>query len=162
ETEEELLLDPALFTALKDRFPSIGGVEVQLQRGRAHNELTRFRYQVLLHVGEPPLVAECPSIDWQKEKLNLGALRHLLMENKHELLAVRRVPNARVWADVRLVELLTQSRDTETAGELCEAARAGQEDAIDPEDVWSLSETLPYEVDVRWSNAGAGEYFDVV
>jgi amino acid adenylation domain-containing protein len=162
ETEEELLLDPAIFSALRERFPSIGGVEVQLQRGRAHNELTRFRYQVLLHVGEPSAVAECPIIDWQKEKLNLGALRQLLMENKPELLGVRRVPNARVWADVRLVELLSQSRDTETAGELCDASREGQEEAIDPEDIWSLSKTLPYEVDVRWSNAGAGEYFDVV
>ena len=140
ETEEELLLDPALFTALRDRFPQIGGVEVQLQRGRAHNELTRFRYQVLLHVGEPMHV-ECPTIDWQTEKLTLDALRQLLMKNKPEMLGVRRVPNARVWADVRLVE---------------------REDAIDPEDVWSLSETLPYEVDVRWSDAGAGEYFDVV
>ena len=45
---------------------------------------------------------------------------------------------------------------------MCGAARTTQEDAIDPEDVWSLSETLPYEVDVRWSNAGAGEYFDIV
>src|SRR6185503_20018919 len=129
ETEEELLLDPDLFAALRERYPQIGAVEVQLERGRAHNELTRFRYQVVLHVGEAVHV-ECPTIDWQ----NLNALRQLLTENKPEMLGVRRVPNARLRAD----------------------------DAIDPEDVWSLSETLPYEVDVRWSDAGAGEYFDIV
>src|SRR5262249_27190951 len=61
ETEEELLLDPALFEALRERYPQIGAVEVQLQRGRAHNELTRFRYQVVLHVGEPVDVVECPT-----------------------------------------------------------------------------------------------------
>jgi len=133
ETEEELLIDPALFDALRDRYPQIGAVEVQLQRGRAHNELTRFRYQVVLHVGEAVPV-ECPTIDWQKEKLNLSALRQLLTETKPEMLGVRRVPNARFLA----------------------------EDAIDPEDVWSLSETLPYEVDVRWSDEGVGEYFDIV
>ncbi|HEY4426355.1 MAG TPA: amino acid adenylation domain-containing protein [Pyrinomonadaceae bacterium] len=133
ETEEELLIDPALFTALRERFPEIGAVEVQLQRGRAHNELTRFRYQVVLHVGEVVQV-ECPTIDWQTEKLTLNALGQLLTENKPEMLGVLRVPNARLRAD----------------------------DAIDPEDVWSLSETLPYEVDVRWSDEGAGEYFDIV
>jgi len=133
ETEEELLIDPALFDALRERFPEIGAVEMQLQRGRAHNELTRFRYQVVLHVGEVAHV-ECPTIDWQKEKLTLDALRQLLTENKPEMLGVLRVPNARLRAD----------------------------DAIDPEDVWSLSETLPYEVDVRWSDEGAGEYFDIV
>jgi len=58
----------------------------------------------------------------------------LLTETKPEMLGVLRVPNARLLA----------------------------EDAIDPEDVWSLSETLPYEVDVRWSDEGAGEYFDIV
>ncbi len=130
ETEEELLLDPALFFALTDRYPQIGAVEVQLQRGRAHNELTRFRYQVVLHVGELEQV-ECPTIDWQ----NLDALRQLLIEDKPEVLCVRRVPNARLL---------------------------NTDDAIDPEDVWSLSETLPYEVDVCWSVAGAGEYFDIV
>ncbi|HSE18129.1 MAG TPA: amino acid adenylation domain-containing protein [Pyrinomonadaceae bacterium] len=133
ETEEELLLDPALFAMLRERFPEIGAVEVQLQRGRAHNELTRFRYQVVLHLGELHVV-ECPTIDWQAEKLNLDKLRQLLLETKPEMLGVRRVPNARLWAD----------------------------DAIDPEDVWSLSETLPYEVDCRWSDEGAGEYFDIV
>ncbi len=134
EMEEELLLDPALFAALRERYPKIGGVEVQLQRGRAHNELTRFRYQVVLHVGEQQQV-ECPTIDWQTEKLNFDALRQLLVETKPEMLGVLRVPNA------RLVE---------------------QDDAIDPEDVWALSETLPYEVEVRWSDEGAGEYFDIV
>jgi amino acid adenylation domain-containing protein len=162
ETEEELLLDPALFAALRERFPRIGGVEVQLQRGRAHNELTRFRYQVVLHVGEPPPAGECPIVDWQKDGLTPGALRQLLIEQEPKTLGVRRVPNARVWADVRLVELLNHSNDSETLSELCEAGRAAQEGAIDPEDVWSLSETLPYEVDVRWSDAGAGEYFDIV
>lgn len=162
ETEEELLLDPALFAALRERFPQIGGVEVQLQRGRAHNELTRFRYQVVLHVGERAEITDYPIIDWQKEKLNLDSLRQLLVEDKPELLVVRQVPNTRVWADVRVAELLNQSSDTETAAELCATARTAQADAIDPEDVWRLSETLPYQVDVRWSEAGAGEYFDVV
>ena len=162
ETEEELLLDPALFAALRERFPQIGGVEVQLQRGRAHNELTRFRYQVVLHVGERAEITDYAIIDWQKEKLNLDALRQLLVANKPELLVVQHVPNARVWADVRFAELLNQSRDSETATDLCVSARATQADAIDPEDAWTLSETLPYEVDVRWSGAGAGEYFDVV
>jgi amino acid adenylation domain-containing protein len=134
EMEEELLIDPALFEALRERYPQIGAVEVQLQRGRAHNELTRFRYQVVLHVGELADVVECPTVDWQAEKLNLDTLRQLLLENKPEMLGVLRVPNARTT----------------------------KEDAIDPEDVWSLSETLPYEVDVRWSDAGAGEYFDIV
>ena len=48
--EPELVIDPALFAALPGRLPRISHVEVQLRRGRTHNELTRFRYDAILHV----------------------------------------------------------------------------------------------------------------
>ncbi len=49
--ENELAVDPAFFFALRRRLPQIGRVEVRPKRGRSHNEMTRFRYQVVLHVG---------------------------------------------------------------------------------------------------------------
>src|SRR4029077_4885884 len=48
--EKELTIDPALFLALKGQFPQISHVEIQHKRGRSHNELTRFRYDVLIHI----------------------------------------------------------------------------------------------------------------
>ncbi|HEX9942196.1 MAG TPA: amino acid adenylation domain-containing protein [Thermoanaerobaculia bacterium] len=51
--EEELVLDPALFRALARTLP-IRRVEVLRKRGRYRNELTRFRYDVVLHVGAAP------------------------------------------------------------------------------------------------------------
>ena len=50
--ENELLIDPAFFAALRRSLPKIGRVEVHPKRGRAHNELTGFRYQVVLRLGE--------------------------------------------------------------------------------------------------------------
>ncbi|MBD1908589.1 non-ribosomal peptide synthetase [Funiculus sociatus GB2-A5] len=55
--ETELVIDPAFFTALKQRFPQISDVQIQLIRGRSHNELTQFRYNAILHIGteiDPP------------------------------------------------------------------------------------------------------------
>jgi len=51
--EGELILDPAFFAALKEHLPQISRVEVLPKRGRIQNELTRFRYQVVIYVGEP-------------------------------------------------------------------------------------------------------------
>ena len=51
--EEELLIDPDFFYALPQRFPEIGSVDVHLKRGSYHNELTQFRYQVVLHLAQP-------------------------------------------------------------------------------------------------------------
>ncbi len=48
--EGELVIDPAFFVALKDAGDRISDVEIFLKRGRYQNELTRFRYDVFLHV----------------------------------------------------------------------------------------------------------------
>jgi len=51
--EEELLVAPELFAALALRLPAVSRVEVWKKRGRSVNELTRFRYDVVLTVGPP-------------------------------------------------------------------------------------------------------------
>jgi acyl carrier protein len=50
--EEELIIDPAFFAALKEHLPRVGHVEILPKRASAQNEMTRFRYQVVIHVGE--------------------------------------------------------------------------------------------------------------
>ena len=57
-----MLIDPAFFFALKAAIPAISHVEIQIKRGSYHNEFTRFRYDVLLHVGGTEPVA---AIEWQ-------------------------------------------------------------------------------------------------
>jgi len=49
--ETELVIDPAFFRALKQQFPQISNVQIQLMRGRYHNELTQFRYNAILYIG---------------------------------------------------------------------------------------------------------------
>ncbi|HEV7767641.1 MAG TPA: amino acid adenylation domain-containing protein, partial [Thermoanaerobaculia bacterium] len=60
--EKQLTVDPAFFHALLTRIPKITAVETRLLRGRNRNELTRFRYDAILHVGTP---AVSPSVEWQ-------------------------------------------------------------------------------------------------
>jgi SAM-dependent methyltransferase len=55
EQDRELVIDPQFFLELPDSIPGIAGVEILLKRGQAHNELTRYRYDVVLHVGETRL-----------------------------------------------------------------------------------------------------------
>ncbi|MFE6631691.1 hypothetical protein ACFVNB_31205 [Streptomyces rochei] len=50
--DKELHLEPGFFAALPAVFPRITAVDLQIKEGRAHNELTRYRYDVVL---PPPL-----------------------------------------------------------------------------------------------------------
>ncbi|HEX7332371.1 MAG TPA: amino acid adenylation domain-containing protein [Pyrinomonadaceae bacterium] len=51
--EEELIIDPDFFTALRKQFPQIGDVNVLRKHGRYQNEMTQFRYDVILRLGKP-------------------------------------------------------------------------------------------------------------
>ena len=47
--EPELLLAPEFFTNWAAEHPSVAGVDIELKRGEADNELTRYRYDVIVH-----------------------------------------------------------------------------------------------------------------
>ncbi|MFE0043489.1 non-ribosomal peptide synthetase [Streptomyces albireticuli] len=158
----ELVVDPALFTALATRIPAVTDVQVLPKRGASANEMTRFRYDVLLTVGqrdEPP--AECAWLDWSAEGLTVSALRTLLA-GRPGTLAVYDVPNARL----RPLTTLLSRLDEGTAGTAAELRReladAPVEDAADPEELWWLGRETGYRVDLDWTGHGDDGRFDLV
>jgi amino acid adenylation domain-containing protein len=82
--EEELALDPAFFLALPRHLPGIRQVRLMLHRGRHANELTRFRYDVVLEVGAAaahglaPSAAAAPALHWSADRLTMESLERLL------------------------------------------------------------------------------------
>jgi SAM-dependent methyltransferase/acyl carrier protein len=159
--EQELLLSPGLFPALRGRLPRLGGVKVQLKRGRHHNELTAFRYDVCLTIGRPAPAAEPARLDWDGAGLSLADLRRRLAAEAPERLRVTDVPNARVAAAVAaLSELRAAPDSTASAREILRYA--GQASAIDPEELWALEADLPYSVEVQWADSGAPDRVDVL
>jgi len=160
--EDELLIDPAFFTALKQYLPNVSHVEIQLKRGRYHNEMTQFRYDVILHVGSAtPSTKEYQQLDWQEEKLTIPAIRQLLRETQPEALGIKGVPNARLQSALKAVELLANPSGPETLGELRAMLQELPDIGVEPEDFWELGDDLPYSVEVNWSEAGA-DCYDIV
>ena len=49
--DKELTISPGFFGALRKNLPAISQVEIQLKRGYYRNELSQFRYDVVLRVG---------------------------------------------------------------------------------------------------------------
>ena len=60
------------------------------------------------------------------------------------------------------VEWLAEPKRFSTVGELREALRGIDEIGVNPEDFWALGESLPYRVDVIWSEGGEADCYDVV
>ncbi|MEP7339390.1 MAG: amino acid adenylation domain-containing protein, partial [Acidobacteriota bacterium] len=164
--EEELAVDPALFFALKQRLPRISAVRILPKRGGAHNELTQFRYQIILHVGQSGQTASAPAnipwLDWHAERLALPAIKELLAENRSDVLAVSGIANARVAAETMLAGMLANDEEQRTAGEMKEAVAAPREGAIDPHDLEALSEECGYQIHFSWARPETDGRFDAL
>ena len=160
--EQELVLDPAFFHALKQHLPKISRVEINLKRGRVSNELTRFRYDAVLYVGEEQSPAVDPRVmDWTDLGLTVEALRQRLAGGEEQALRVTRIPNARVLGDVKTWELLDgPAAEVETVAGLRRAAEEAAAEGVEPEDIWGLSESLPYEIQLSWFGSGAEGFFE--
>ena len=163
--DEELVIDPRFFLALHDRFPRLSAVRVLPKRGVVDNELTRFRYDVLLSVAGGPAAdgseAEVERLDWVGDGLTLPALRDRLAASRADVLAVRGVPNARVRAATDIVHRMLAA-----AGSVADLrdglAAAAEADGVDPEQLLLLGERTGHRIDLDWSGHGADGSFDVV
>ena len=67
--ENELTLHPSFFTVLQRHLAQITSVDILLKRGHAYNELTRYRYDAVLYVGELATPEVEQTIEWIDEDL---------------------------------------------------------------------------------------------
>ncbi|MDZ8086286.1 MAG: amino acid adenylation domain-containing protein [Nostoc sp. DedQUE12b] len=160
--ETELVIDPAFFTAIKQRFPQINHVQIQLMRGKHHNELTEFRYNVILHISTEIVnhTENHSVLNWSEDNLTVSAVRQLLIENQPKILSIINVPNARVISAVKTTEWLSDAESFKTVGQIRKALQELENFGVDPEDFYALN--VPYRVEITWSLSSIEGYYDVV
>jgi SAM-dependent methyltransferase len=117
QREMELLIDPGFFTALPDRLAGlVKHVEILPKRMRANNELSRFRYGVVIHFNrqsDAGLVvrdvdmANSECLDFAAEGLDMEALCRRLQASSSDTLLVSNIPNAKTSVDSRLFDIAT-------------------------------------------------------
>ncbi|MUG92982.1 amino acid adenylation domain-containing protein [Scytonema sp. UIC 10036] len=161
--ETELVIDPEFFLALKQTVPQITNVQIRLQRGEYHNELTRFRYDVTLEVGSGQSMPELDLLwhEWKTEKLTLESTAKLL-EMQPEQLGILNIPNARVMSAIKTIELLSSTECPKSIAQLRTAINAlTLESGVEPEQLWNMAQQHGYILAISWSETELGCY-DVV
>jgi amino acid adenylation domain-containing protein len=142
--EGELLLDPDFFPAAAREIPGIAAVDLQVKRAGYHNELSRYRYDVVLRTAAPAAALAPRDIAWD----GLEALEAWLQQEQPESARISGVPNARLTTDL----LLLQGID---GGSLAAPA-------VDPEHVAATAKRLGYQVAITWSGSGRQGELDYV
>ncbi|WUO35196.1 amino acid adenylation domain-containing protein [Streptomyces sp. NBC_00286] len=146
--EGELLLDPDFFAAL-DGFDA----DIRVKRGAHHNELTRYRYDVVLTkrvaATSAPASAEGDEIAWA-DLVGLDDLDARLGEGP-DLLRVVGVPNVRLAEDLAALATMDGRSRTVTSA-----------DAPDPEAFHALASRHGHRVAVTWNGAADDGSLDVL
>jgi natural product biosynthesis luciferase-like monooxygenase protein len=151
--DSELVVDPDLFHALGGEVHELDDVEVQLKRGRHANEMSRFRYDVVLRKRDPAAADAAAPASAAPPVLapTLAELERLLARGPHELEA-RDIPNARVWRDIEALARLEREPQPATVAELRAVLAGNAAGAVDPEALWELAPG--YDVAVTWARSG--------
>jgi amino acid adenylation domain-containing protein len=161
-TEEELLIEPQFFIALKQRFPQISWVEIAPKRGQAENELTQFRYDVTLHLGKDVQKTVIPWLNWQRDGFSFAKLQDQLKLGQAEWLGIRDVPNQRVQEALQILDWLENPPVVSTVGELRQLLKEKPRMGINPEQMWQLGEQFGYTVHLSWWEGSQDGSFDLV
>lgn len=119
EQDRELVIDPQFFRELANSDPRISSVEILLKHGHAHNEITRYRYDVILHIGDTS---------------RSDGRRPTQVANRDE-------PNRRLASDIAGVRRLWSAGDRELVEDIRRSATPAIDRDNDPEDFWKLAET---------------------
>ena len=160
--QPHLLLSPAYFLSLQKNVPAISRVEVRPKRGKFDNELTRFRFDVTLHVGAKSERSLPPEWhEWTAEGFSLPKLADALETPSCQSLAIRAVPNARIAKDVGAVGAIARADDRQRVGELKTDLERASQSSVHPHALHELAERLGFRADWSWANSRGDGSLDV-
>ncbi|MEV5125529.1 thioesterase domain-containing protein, partial [Streptomyces decoyicus] len=149
--ERELVVDPEWFTRWAEQRESVA-VEVRVKPGADHNELTRHRYEVVLHKAPATQVslAEAPTVVWGEDIADLDALHTCARTADSRAIRVSRIPNARLAEETAAAVALSVIEQPATTGP-----------AVDPHDLMLWAAGHGWEV-LPTLTAGTPDTFDAV
>ncbi|MER5704375.1 amino acid adenylation domain-containing protein [Micromonospora sp. NPDC002296] len=161
--DRELVLDPAFFDLLRRDQPRISRVETQLRRGERDNEMTRYRYDALLHAGAPA-EQRVPDtvVEWVDGRTTLAEVETLVRDRDPEAVVVRGVPNARLADVAAALAALDRADADDPAPALASRPGPQRVDAVHPELWWRLARRLGRSAALSWAPGAADGRYSVV
>ena len=165
--ETELAIDPQFFRRLPGSQPGLSGVDVLLRRGHAQNELTRYRYDVVLHAGEQACDGQIHDSvidaerDWHSADELLTELAANMRQRHWHRIRLHGIPNQRLARDQAARLLIETSHNGLTAGALRNQLEATARTAIDPERLWEWGQSHGYDVSIGWDPRDKPDCFEL-
>ncbi len=160
--EKEVLLDPRFFLTLPEYFSRIQEVEILLKRGFADNELTRYRYDVVLHLDRATTRVADVTLTWDAAHSTIQEFTMLLASRRPASVQIRSMPNRRVLRDVTACQIIDDRDGGSSVAALRKELASRVIPGDDAETFWRLAEEHEYQVRASWSEDKDDGSFDVL
>ncbi|WP_038914207.1 condensation domain-containing protein [Dickeya zeae] len=95
--ERELMVSPEFFVRLQEKNARITGVDILPKEGNASNEMTRFRYDVIIVIGEKIESPVLSNIQWSKDWMLESGLSDFVLKG---------YPNLRMLVEAQVIQSL--------------------------------------------------------
>ena len=161
-TERELLIDPAFFYRLQQVFHDISQVEIFLKSSAYRNEMSAYRYDVILRVRTSP--AALPVIAWDDAAVDRANIERQILQSPNSLIGLKNIRNPLVYPDVLALKLLKEGADRlSTAGELQQLTGRQAELGITSGSLASFCAEHGYAMRFSWfPGDGEGSYYALI
>ncbi|MFN2440585.1 MAG: thioesterase domain-containing protein, partial [Chitinophagaceae bacterium] len=139
--EEELCFSPDYFFRLQSHFPEITHIEIKWKQASYINELSLYRYTVIIHVGTE---AEIINPKWQSwdEITDIDTIVGQL-ENGSSVIALKDVPNPRLVQE-RLLNRALENKTVNTVGDIIEFLGMDDKEALEINKLLSFAKSKGY------------------
>lgn len=169
EREEELLIHPRFFSALRCLEPRIQSISLRLKPGRAHNEMTCFRYDVVIEIDRDPVNAQAraaldailPVIDVTQHDISLDWLAQTLSTHPQGV-CLRNLENRRLQQDAAVLEWLQSSKLPKDVGTLRSELEQATVNGLCLTSMDEVGHSLGFSMGSAWSARQSHQKMDVV
>jgi len=140
--EEELCFSPEYFLKLKTLFPQITHIELKWKQSSFINELTLYRYTVVLYVG---MEASVNKPDWKNWNDSAGKKQAIAMlQQQAAIVALKGVPNPRLGQEEALSKAL-KDKLVSTVGDLLNVLGKENKDHPEIKEILTLAQANGYQ-----------------
>ncbi|MCH7403664.1 non-ribosomal peptide synthetase [Belliella kenyensis] len=160
--EDELTADPSFFYHLKDIFPEISAVDIQLREGTLLNETTKYHYDIWIYKGGGKQNQSVElTLDWTSFPQESDTLGRFLKERKGKTILVRNLPNERTLQDFNFYKFLKQSGNNSLVGDFKGITFEPVSEHLTLEGYWSVAKENGFRAHIRFQNDGTDNLLEI-
>ena len=139
--EEELCFSPYYFYHLKSVYKEITHIEIKWKQGVFINELTSYRYNVIIHVGVEEEMIEPHWQKWQDIADKQTVIDQL--QQGTGTIALKEVPNPRLWQE-QFLSKAQKDKSVSTVGDLVTIIDKEESESIQVKEILTIAQANGY------------------